>query len=43
MGMSGKIQRGQATPKGAPKAPSIPKPSPKNVTPKRKGEVGKEG
>lgn len=43
MGMSTKIQRGVATPKGAPKAPSIPKASPKNVTPKRKGDVGKGG
>lgn len=40
MGMSGKIQKGQATPKGAPKSPSIPKPSPTNVTPKHKGAKG---
>ena len=40
MGISGKIQHGQSTPSGKPKSGGIPKPSPKNVTPKQKGAKG---
>ena len=41
MGISTKVQRGKSTPSGKPKTGSIPKASPKNVTPKKHGVAGK--